>query len=166
MNIRVAPLTPEAFAPFGQVLMAHGDGPERHDFAAHMDNRRSGGAAPNMTYMRVKTVYLPVVIDTLERHSFSNQTFIPLNGTCQLVVVCPPLPDDMPEVSKMTAFVAAGSQAVNYNTGVWHAPRTAISGPGEFVMFRWDDGSARDTELLKINTPVRIASEIYQPISG
>lgn len=157
MNIKAAPLTPEAFAPFGQVLMAHGDGPERHAFAAHMDNRRSG-AAPNMTYMRVKTVDLPVVIDALERHSFSNQTFIPLNGTRQLVVVCPSLPDNMPDISKMAAFVAAGSQAVNYNTGVWHAPRTAISGPGEFVMFRWDDGSADDTELLQIDTPVQVAS--------
>ena len=155
MIIKTAPLTPETFAPFGQVLMAHGDGPELHTFAAHMDNRRSG-AAPNMAHMRVETVALPVVIDTLERHSFSNQTFIPLNGTRQLVVVCPFLPDNMPDISKMAAFVATGSQAVNYNTGVWHAPRTAISGPGEFVMFRWDDGSGADTELLKIDTPVQV----------
>jgi ureidoglycolate lyase len=155
MNIKAVPLTQEAFAPFGQVLMAHGDGPERHVFAANMDNRRSG-VAPNMAHMRIETVDLPVVIDTLERHSFSNQTFIPLNGTCQLVVVCPPLPDNMPDISKMTEFVAAASQAINYTTGVWHAPRTAISGPGEFVMFRWDDGSGADTELLKIDTPVQV----------
>jgi ureidoglycolate lyase len=148
-------LTPEAFSLFGQVLTAHGDGPERHAFAANMDNRRSG-AAPNMTYMRVETVDLPVVIDTLERHSFSNQTFIPIDGTRQLVVVCPFLPDNMPDISKMAAFVATGSQAVNYNTGVWHAPRTAIFGPGEFVMFRWDDGSDEDTQLLKIDTPIQV----------
>jgi ureidoglycolate hydrolase len=39
---------------------------------------------------------------------------------------------------------------------VWHAPRTALSLPGEFVMFRWDDGGAQDTELIALATPVAI----------
>lgn len=160
MMIKAIPLTPAAFEPFGQVLMGRGMGPERHAFAAVMDNRR-GRAEPNMTYMRVETVDLPAVVDSLERHLFSNQTFIPLNGTRQLVVVCPSMPDAMPDVSRVTAFLATGSQAVNYNAGVWHAPRTAVSGPGEFIMFRWDDGSEDDTQLLKIDSPVQIGSEIY-----
>jgi ureidoglycolate hydrolase len=53
-------------------------------------------------------------------------------------------------------FVASGSQAVNYDANVWHAPRTALSSPGEFVMFRWDDGGALDTETIPLGAPVAV----------
>jgi ureidoglycolate hydrolase len=77
-----------------------------------------------------------------------------MNGTRQLVAVCPSAPDGSPLASQLRVFVADGSQAVNYDADVWHAPRMALCAPGEFVMFRWDDGSALDTELRTLEVPI------------
>ena len=151
--IKPSPLTAEAFAPFGQVLQGGGAASERREFAAAMHNGRPQ-ARPNMTFMRIVPNTGPVTIAALERHPHSNQAFIPLNGTRQLVAVCPSTADGKPVVSELKVFVAEGSQAINYDANVWHAPRTALGAPGEFVMFRWDDGSAQDTELIELETAV------------
>jgi len=152
MILDARPLTPESFAPFGDVLMGldAAGGPERREFAARFENLRPD-AGPNLTFMRVPVESGNVVIRTLERHRFSNQVFVPLNGTHHLVVVCPSTPAGTPDIAGLRAFVASGTQAVNYAADVWHAPRTALSVPGEFIMFRWDDGSPADTELLPLD---------------
>ncbi len=155
MIIKANPLTLEAFAPYGQVLMGQGEGPERHNFAAHMANLRLN-ATPNMTFMRVPVAAMPVYVEELERHLYSNQTFIPLNCTRQLVAVCPSHHAGNPDIKNLSAFIAEGAQAVNYNPGIWHAPRTAIGGSGEFIMFRFDEGNPEDTERYPLDSPLRI----------
>ena len=97
-----------------------------------------------------------MLVRAVERHPFSNQTFVPLNGTRHLVAVCPSAVDGSPVVARLEVFVASGSQAVNYDANVWHAPRTALSSPGEFVMFRWDDGGTLDTETIPLWAPVAV----------
>jgi len=154
-TIEAAPLTPEAFSSFGQVLAGRGKGPERHGFAARIENRRSH-AEGNMTFMRVAVTERPFRIQSLERHLYSNQSFIPLNGTRQLVVVCPSMDHGEPDLERVVAFTAEGDQAVNYNAAIWHAPRMAISEPGELIMFRWDDGSEADTELRALESPIGV----------
>ncbi len=153
--VRAVPLTAERFAPFGQVLAGRGEGPERHEFAADMRNLRAA-ARPNLTFMRVPVAGTPLNIVSLERHPFSNQAFMPLNGTRHLVAVCPTTKKGDPDLSRVQVFEASGSQAVNYDANVWHAPRTALGGPGEFVMFRWDDGSGADTEQRPLATPITV----------
>ena len=155
MKIKAQELTQEVFEGFGQVLTGSGTGLERKDYAATIENKRKS-ANPNMSFMRVAPSNLPLRIDTLERHVYSNQAFIPMNGTFHLVVVCPQGATGQPDIEKMIAFVANGSQAVNYNAGTWHAPRTVISGSGEFIMFRWDDGSDLDTEHLSLDEIVDV----------
>ena len=153
--IRALPLTAEAFAPFGQVLQGTGLATERKPFASRMHNARPD-ARPNMTYMRVVPESGPLRIAALERHPHSNQTFVPLNGTRQLIVVCGSDDRGAPDLETLRAFAAAGSQAINYDANVWHAPRIALSAPGEFIMFRWDDGSASDTEWLDLPSPILV----------
>jgi ureidoglycolate lyase len=162
MPIKPIPLTPEAFAPFGQVLQGSGARSERQPFAARMVNGRAD-ARPNLTYMKIEPEVGPIRIGVLERHVHSNQTFVPLNGTRQLVVVCPSAPDGRPLIEGLQAFVVEGSQAINYDANVWHAPRMALSGPGEFVMFRWDDGSPLDTELVELEPAIEIVIEAPSP---
>jgi ureidoglycolate lyase len=154
-TIRAVPLTAEAFAPFGQVLAASGPGPQRKPYASRMHNDRPH-ARPNMTYMRVAIETGTVKITALERHPHSNQTFIPLDGTRHLVAVCPSSADGRPLVPELRVFVAEGTQAINYDANVWHAPRTALSAPGEFVMFRWDDDTDADTELVPLADALQV----------
>lgn len=100
-----------------------------------------------------------IEIKVLERHPFTTQTFIPLtaDGTKRyLVVVAPtldaasededlPVPDreeaaglpgpGLPDLLRLTAFVATGEQAVTYGAGTWHAPMIALGPPYSTVDF-------------------------------
>ena len=141
--IAARPLTAEAFAPYGQVLQGTGPVTERKEFASRMHNGRPH-AKPNMTYMKVLPSTGRVLVRAVERHPFSNQTFVPLNGTQHLVAVCPSAPDGTPEVARLQVFVASGSQAVNYDANVWHAPRTALSMP----VLQGEDGMPMGAQLV------------------
>ena len=155
MTIKALPLTADAFAPFGQVLEGNQDGAHRREFLAKNFSSRPQ-ARLNTTFMRVAVDKGPTMVKALERHVHSNQFFVPLNGTRHLVAVCPADADGNPDLSRIKVFVASGSQGVNYDPNVWHAPRQPLSAPGEFVMQRWDDGSAADTELRPLPEPIEV----------
>ncbi|ESZ90297.1 hypothetical protein SBOR_9326 [Sclerotinia borealis F-4128] len=111
----------------------------------------------------------PVTI--LERHPFTTQTFIPLGTSpseqeevCYLVVVAPsstpslidetlPVPvlshgDEgklpgrgLPDLNRLQAFLANGSQAVTYGAGTWHAPMVVVGKkPIDFVVVQFANG--------------------------
>jgi len=155
MNTNAIPLAPDAFASFGQVIMGNGKTPRRIAFAAKFENQRAE-AKLNLTYLHIDPLEGPVTIEALERHPYSNQVFVPLNGTRHLVVVCPSNRNGEPDLSGLKAFTAEGSQTVNYYANVWHAPRTAIGGAGEFIMLRWDDGTEGDEERRALGTAIQI----------
>lgn len=155
MAITVAPLTPEAFAPYGQVLMAVGDDAQRQEFAASLKNLRPE-ATLNMAFLLSKPADPPWFIHTLERHPHSAQSFVPVQGTRYLAAVCPSAADGTPDVGHLTAFVAKGTQAVNYHPNVWHVPHTVLAGPGMFIMLRWDCGDAGDTEYFPVEPALRL----------
>jgi ureidoglycolate lyase len=150
------PLTAGAFAPFGQVLMALCEEPHRAEFAARLENYRVH-ATLNMAFLRSSPASGPTVVRALERHPYSAQSFVPVQGTRYLVAVCPAREDGEPDLPRLAAFVAEGHQAVNYAAGLWHAPHAVLGGPGTFIMLRWDVGTAADTELHPLAAPVRIA---------
>jgi ureidoglycolate lyase len=109
-------------------------------------------------------------VEILERHPFTTQTFIPL-GLCPaeqeearyLVVVAPSLPvshgdgslpvpaqsppvlclpgPGLPDLTKVQAFLAQGSQAVTYGAGTWHAPMVVVGKrPVDFVVVHYANG--------------------------
>lgn len=154
--LTAAPLTPEAFRPFGQVLMPASEASHRSEFAARLENYRIN-ATLNMAFIRAIATREPLVVRTLERHAFSAQSFVPVEGTRYLVVVCPAAPGGEPDAERGAAFAAQGDQAVNYAAGVWHAPHAVLDGPGTFIMLRWDVGNDQDTELIEVVPPLAIA---------
>jgi len=155
MPLTVGPLTPDAFAPFGQVLMAVGDDAQRQEFAASLKNDRPE-ATLNMAFILSKPSNPPWCIRMLERHPHSSQSFVPVQGTRYLAAVCPSQPDGAPDLDRLTAFIAKGSQAVNYNPDVWHVPHTVLGGSGMFIMLRWDCGNAEDTQYFPVEPPIRL----------
>ena len=152
-ELTAPPLTAEAFAPYGQVLMARGEGPQRDEYATTVTNLRDDAKA-NMTFIRADPK--PPVIMAVERHLYSTQIFVPMNGVRYLVGVCPSRLDGGPDLEGLVAFVANGGQTVNYDAGVWHSPLCVLDRPGEFTMLRWDDGGDADTELLPLDQPVNV----------
>ncbi|KAL3424780.1 ureidoglycolate hydrolase [Phlyctema vagabunda] len=103
-------------------------------------------------------------VNILERHPYTTQTFIPLgispaeqDEARYLVIVAPtlpptkadeglPVPRDspgrgLPDLSRVHAFVAKGSQAVTYGGGTWHAPMVVVGKrPVTFVVVQTANG--------------------------
>lgn len=131
--IRAAPLTPEAFAPYGDVLDATG-APDKlinaglcgryHDRAT-LD---FGDARAGISIFHAQLRTLPYTLDLIERHPEGSQAFVPMSADPFLVIV-----SDGPEATPK-AFVTNGAQAVNFHKGTWHGVLTPLSGNGLFAV--------------------------------
>lgn len=151
--LNARPLTPESFAAYGAVLMAHKEAPERYEYAGNVDSLRLD-AKPNLTFIHAAP--RQAVIKGVERHRYSHQLFVPMKVSRYVVGVCPPAGDNKPDFAALEIFIANAGQSVNYNAGIWHSPLLVLDSPAEFVMLRWDDGGAEDTEYIAADQPIRI----------
>jgi ureidoglycolate lyase len=158
------PLTPEAFAPFGDVVSAglrsgtsaNQGTAVRFDRAAALESTRPG-ARPNLAVFRVAPQALPFVVRLLERHLHSSQAFLPMVCARFLVCVAPSGPDGMPAAESLRAFVCVPGQGINYRAGVWHHPIIALDAAAEFAMLAWEDGSSADCEEVSLGAQLSIA---------
>jgi ureidoglycolate lyase len=142
-RIVAAPLTAEAFAPFGEVLEASG-APDRvinrglcgrwHDRAALDFDGASGGVGggrAGISLFRAEPRALPMRLDMVERHPAGSQAFLPMTADPFLVVVAP---DAGGRPGRPLAFVTAPGQGVNYRRGTWHGVLTPLAQPGLFAV--------------------------------
>jgi len=134
--VPVEPLTPRAFAPFGEVIEAAGP-PDRlingglcgrwHDLARpDIVEGRAG-----ISLFRADARALPLALDLMERHPLGSQAFLPMEGTPWLVIVAP---DVGGAPARPRAFRAGGHQGANIGRGVWHAVLTPLGPPGLFAV--------------------------------
>lgn len=134
--IRTEPLTPEAFAPFGQVLDASGP-PDKiinqgmcgryHDRACiDIENGRAG-----ISLFKAKARRFPIVLDMVERHPDGSQAFLPMTFDPFLVVVAP---DENGSPGHPRAFLTVAGQGINFSRGTWHGVLTPLKGPGLFAV--------------------------------
>lgn len=153
-EVTAQPLTPEAFAPFGQVLETPSDVP-RLDHAAKLFNGRQN-AVPNLLVARVEPRALPLDVEVMERHPASSQAFCPLDVARYLVLVCPSTSTDAPDTEEIQAFIVRPTQGINYAPGVWHHPITPLDTAGTFAVLIWEDGSEQDTEWFTLDPATRV----------
>ena len=164
-RIEAAPLTREAFAPFGDVVLC-----EREDVTPVMVNfgtaarRNQMGALestrpharPNLaTFRCTPWSRFPVMAESMEKHPCSSQLFVPTKVDRYLVVVAPGR--DAPDVLGLRAFVAVAGQSVIYRADVWHMPLIVFGTPAEFVMFVWEDDTPLDCVVARLAEPVEVA---------
>lgn len=132
-------ITPEAFHPFGQVIMAEGadhftinEGTtERYHDLAGIDVT-SGGGRPLLNIFRAQPRSLPIRLSVMERHPLGSQAFVPLSGNPYLVVVAPR--GITPSAANLKAFAVPGGIGVNYDRGVWHHPLIALDKTSDFLV--------------------------------
>jgi len=137
IRLRTEPLTPQAFAPFGDVLQATGT-PDRlinngycgrwHDMA-RLDFGPGGRAGLNLFKAQPRS--LPYVLDLLERHPEGSQAFVPMYETTWLVTVAE---DAGGTPVNLRAFLVAPGQAINLHRGTWHGVLTPLAEPGLFAV--------------------------------
>lgn len=132
-TLRPAPLTPEAFAPFGDVLDATGEFRlinaglcHRHHDRARIDFGPGGRAG--ISIFKAEPRALPYSFDLIERHPEGSQAFIPMSADPFLVIVATS-PEDRPH-----AFLTTGAQGINLHRGTWHGVLTPLHSPGLFAV--------------------------------
>ncbi|WP_460275201.1 ureidoglycolate lyase [Celeribacter sp. ULVN23_4] len=129
-------LTPEAFAPYGDVLDAKG-APDKiinqgkcgryHDRAL-VDVAPDTGGRVGVSVFHAELRSFPYELDLIERHPEGSQTFVPMSADPFLVIV-----SDGPDVTPR-AFVSDGAQAINFHRGTWHGVLTPLTGNGLFAV--------------------------------
>ena len=146
-KVLALPLTPEAFAPFGQVIQSYTDATSAPR-AVKITQANFGTASKYHKLSLLKSSYpedmgattgisvyrcqpaevvkngtrRELVLNALERHPFTNQSFLPLGqdkNNVYLVVVAKNGLDDRPDIGTLRAFAARGDQGIVYNMGVW-----------------------------------------------
>lgn len=158
-HLTAVPLTAEAFAPFGQVQSLSGQAPRRGHIPGAVE-RTQEASEPQLWIATVPDpVVLPLAITKLERHPFSAQTFIPLNGSGYLVTVCQSTPDGAPDLATLRLFHATPDQAVTYRRNVWHAGLAPLQADARFVVSMSFTGRDDDDEFLPLETPVELLAQ-------
>ncbi|AUX39261.1 ureidoglycolate hydrolase [Sorangium cellulosum] len=168
-HIAAHSLSPAAYAPYGDVLMAMSYGQpgrpanqgtaRRFDHLAGIENLRPGRAALNVSVFRCSPApSFPFPLALLERHPGSTQAFVPMNAHRYLVVVA--LGGDRPDLATLAAFVARGAQGITYRPGVWHHPMIALDAETDFVCLAWEDGSPGDCDVVELAEGERVTVEL------
>jgi ureidoglycolate lyase len=138
ISLAPVPLTPERFAPYGDVIEASAGtvSPmndarfERFDNLCNVD-LDGGDVAISVTRCRTPTL-LPLRIDQVERHPLGSQAFVPLSRATMVIVVAPP--GESVSANDLRAFVTNGRQGINYRRGTWHMPLIGLEAGQEFLV--------------------------------
>ena len=135
-QVKVQPLTAEAFAPFGEVLDVTGDPDKiinqgmcgRYHDRATLDfvEGRAG-----ISLFNAQKRSLPLTLDMVERHPDGSQAFLPMSQEPFLVIVAP---DVAGKPGVPLAFVTRPGQGVNFHRGTWHGVLTPLSDAGLFAV--------------------------------
>ncbi|MBK4216398.1 ureidoglycolate lyase [Paracoccus caeni] len=157
-TIKIQPITPEAFAPFGDVLtpratpdrLINAGRCERHHALATVE-RGEGEAI--ISIFRSESVSLPYDCPMLERHPLGSQAFMPLGDDPWMTVVAH---DDGGKPGLPLAFLVPAGTGINLRAGVWHGVLTPLDKPAQFLVVD-REGDGVNLEEAQI-TPVRITA--------
>jgi ureidoglycolate lyase len=158
--LRLAPLTPEAFAPFGVVIQHPGGtgrtinagSAQRFELSPDLQLQTADGRAA-LALFRAQARIFPQHLTTLERHALASQSFIPLGQRRFVIVVAPA--GAAPRVADVRAFITDGAQGITLSPGVWHHALLAVDA-GDFVVIE-RAARAVDCEEITLPQPVRLS---------
>lgn len=164
-TLKPLPLTPERFAPFGDVIEAKSGSAAAmnearfarfNDLAkVDADIRGEGHVAISIVRCRAPTA-LPYRIDMVERHPLGSQAFIPRGNFRFVVAVAPPA--EAFDHTALAAFVTDGTQGINYHRGTWHMPLIAFAVGQEFLIVD-RGGTEANCDEQTLDEPVILVSE-------
>jgi ureidoglycolate hydrolase len=160
--LTVNPLTPEAFAPYGEVvepLRTGGQGaetgydPEASSREARLvlDNGR-----PRLWVMHLPHVGL--AFKAIARHRRVTQCLGSLGGKEWLIGVAPPgdfADDARPRLEDIAAFRIPGDRLVKLHVGTWHAGPHFVHDECLFVNLENIDTNRRDFHLVPLGVECR-----------
>ncbi|HWK45153.1 MAG TPA: ureidoglycolate lyase [Stellaceae bacterium] len=154
-RLSLEPITVEAFAPFGQLLLPPKLGHGRLELVEDLQNGRKS-ARPRLSFATVQPKVLPLMAVEMERHVHSSQAFMPLDCASYLVLVAPHGADGLPDIDGLRAFMIPGDTGINYRADTWHHPLSALERVARFAIFMFVDDTAADEQFLPLPEQVMI----------
>ncbi len=152
-TLNAKPISPEAFAPYGQAVADPGP-TNRTDYAAKLFNGRDGVEINVGVVRAMPPASLPMQVLKMERHPQSTQAFLPLDCDRYLVVVAKGRGGaGDPDLDTLRAFVVPGDMIVNYDAGTWHCPLTSLDRPSTFGLVMYMDGGPGDEDWHTLDEP-------------
>ena len=158
------PLTSQAFAEFGEVVEHAGNERRRH--LAPALRALGAGRAHGHLGQPGGWRHTP---DLPGAAAGTSSVFLadlhPAGQHPYLVVVAPDDAQGEPDLERLRAFVASGSQGVCYRTGVWHQGLSALRAPAQFAVTMTLTGAGDDDVFWKVPDSVSIAIDCTLPAS-
>lgn len=144
-------MTPEAFAPYGEIIGARG--------AVELD--LDGGKA---SFVAQTVEARPLQFSFLGRHQRTEQVFVPLGGTASIIAVAPPCENGSagPNVERMAAFLVDGSTAFKLHRGAWHTSAFPLDECSTFMVLDRENTLEEDYDLRDLATTLGVVVEIRQ----
>ncbi len=147
-TVFIEEFTPENFQTYGQILDASQAKP-RLNFCIDFINERSD-ARLNLALIYAPLIALPFVYDVLERHPYSEQTFLPLGTTRSLIAVARSDHETKPDFATLKAFIIPPGLGIVYRPDTWHTGMAALEGPSHFAMLIHEAGTDDDCHYLDV----------------
>ena len=159
--LRSEPLTPDAFAPFGQVIETAGA--QHYPINSGMTERyhdlarvELGGVHPRplISIFRGQPYAMPLDLRLVERHPLGSQAFYPLSTNPWLVIVA----EDASGIpTNLRVFRPEPGQGINIAMNTWHGVLTPLERESDFlVVDRGGDGNNLEEHHFEL--PWRIES--------
>lgn len=159
LEIPIEPLTPEAFAPFGQVIGERDDPPLFEGGNAvtwGVDFEIDGkmelhfarfGDQPELEFT------------TVERHFAVTQAFTPLNNDASVTVFAAPTDPDpkaIPKPEDFRAFYIDGTKGIMMWKGTWHSSRFPARPPAATFAFLTDAHTTAELSEMLAGKPGKL----------
>ena len=158
--LQLEPLTAEAFRPYGTVVDTGETSPvlindgNTQKFAnlLPLDCEHQDGRVAVHLYRSIARE-LPLTVHGLERHPLGSQAFWPLSNRPYIVVVAPP--DPSLDESAICAFLASGSQAIQYHRGTWHHYQISLETESDYLVLD-REGPGDNCDEVTLSQPLTI----------
>lgn len=160
VDIAIEPLTPDAFAPFGQVLGPRDDAPHfSTENVKTWDVKFEIFGKVELEYAAFN--YKPdFQFNLMERHFTVTQSFFPLNNDASVTVFAPPTdpndPTAVPDPADLRAFHMDGGQGIMMWRGTWHSGRFPVRSTGARFVFLTDAFTTDDLTAQLAGRPGRL----------
>lgn len=130
-QLKIEPLTAEAFKPFGKVFDARERPSERRTLVYDKAFDVAGKTVVGVIWQP----FAGLRFTELERHFAVTQAFIPMSGSLSVVAVAAPTnlkdPEAVPRPEQVRAFLIDGTVGFRYKVGTWHSlDRYILHPPG------------------------------------
>ena len=155
------PLDPNAFAPFGDVLIRPDHPPTRdlrdYRYWDKIATLSFSNDPVDLAYLTLH--HRPLRLTQMERHRKASQTFIPLSQTPCIFALAPAHESKQtgpPDIEVIRAFIIEGQNGVNLHPGTWHWSMFPLEETADFIMVVRRDTIVDDQEIVELEGEVEL----------